>query len=212
MTAAAKFSLPIRVRDVMTSAPITVEPTATVREIAHVMRDHDVRFLPVVDVGDVIVGVVGEGDLVRREVSLATGIAELADEKAQGLTAEEIMTTDVVSCLPDEPIGAAARRMLRSLVRVLPVVEGGRLLGVVSRHDLLSLFDRPDSEIRDRLATVLADPLWTPPGHRVETTVHDGVVVLTGSVARERDVGVVVSTVRQVPGVIEVVNRLDVTG
>ncbi len=217
-----RLSLPVLVRDVMTSNPVTVEPTATVKDIAHVLIERDIRCVPVVDIGDQLVGVVSETDLVCREGyptvrshHLAAMIDEAVAEhhhhwkaRAEGLTAEEIMTTDVVSCAPNEPVGIIVRRMIRHDVRTLPVLEDGRLVGVLSRHDILPLFDRPDAEIRAHVTELLASPLWAPDSHAVQAEVLDGVVTLTGSVLHPTDQRVVCSRIGQVPGVIEVVDRL----
>jgi CBS domain-containing protein len=217
--------LPVLVRDVMTRDPITVEPAATVKDIAHILLDRDIRCVPVVDVGDILIGVVSESDLIcrggfptARSHHLADFVDGLAEhrhhwsERAEGLTAGEIMTSDLVTCRPEEPVAIVTRRMLRMGVRTLPVVDHDRLVGVVSRHDLLRLFDRPDSEIRERIEQLLSDPLWVPDEHSAEFTVRDGVVILRGSVRRESDASVLAATVRQVPGVIEVVNRLSARG
>jgi CBS domain-containing protein len=217
--------LPVLVRDVMTPDPVTVEPAATVKDIAHVLLDRDIRCVPVVDVGDILIGVVSESDLIcrggyptARSHHLADFVDGLAEHRhhwssrAEGLTAGEIMTSDFVTCRPDEPVAIVTRRMLRMGVRTLPVVDDDRLVGVVSRHDLLRLFDRPDAEIRDRIEQLLADPLWAPDEHAAEFSVRDGVVILSGSVRRQSDVSVLAAAVRQVPGVIEVVNRLSARG
>ena len=219
--------LPVLVRDVMTAQPVTVEPSSTVKEIAHQMLSRDIRALPVVDVADVLVGMVGEADVISRagypavrNRHLAGLLHDAIEERRHhwaarggGLTAGEIMTVDVISCRPDEPVSAVARRMLQGDVRTLPVTDGqGRLVGVVSRHDLLHLYDRPDTEIRDRIREMLDDPLWAPEDHHVDYSVRDGVVVLTGTVVRPSDREVVASIVRQVPGVLEVVNHLSATG
>jgi CBS domain-containing protein len=118
------------------------------------------------------------------------------------------MTSDLIICRPEEPVDIVTRRMLRKDVRMLPVVDGGRLVGVVSKHDMLRLFDRPDGEIRERIAQVLADPLWAPAEHSAEFAVRDGVVTLTGSARGESDARVLAAVVRHVPGVIEVFNRM----
>jgi CBS domain-containing protein len=216
--------LPVRVRDLMTVKPITVEPTATIKEIAQVLLDHDIRSVPVVDIGDQLVGMVGEADLVCREGfpsvrshSLA-GLVEsvLAEhqhhwtQRTQGLTAGEIMTTDVVTCEPHEIVSGVARRMVLRAVRSVPVVEGGRLVGILSRHDILRLFNRPDPEIRRNVAAYLANPLWAPESHMIEPAVRDGVVVLSGSVCFPNDRRLVVSILGQIPGVIGVVDHLTV--
>lgn len=214
--------LPVLVRDLMTANPVTVEPTATVKDIAEIMLDRDIRCVPVVDVGDVLIGVVSEADLICREGCQSLRSHHLADligtavaehrhhwnERATGLTAGEIMTADITTCAPDEPITIVSRRMLKQDVRTLPVTIDRRLVGILSRHDLLRLFDRPDPEVRSRVAAVLDNPLWVPEGHQVHATVIDGVVTLTGTVRHQPDIGVICGVIRQVPGVIEVVSRL----
>jgi CBS domain-containing protein len=128
--------------------------------------------------------------------------------RTEGFTAGEIMTTDVITCGPTELLAVVVRRMLDHNVRTLPVAESGRLVGVLSRHDILPLFDRPDGDIRASITDLLANPLWAPVGHAVDAEVLDGVVILTGYVRHPSDAVVVCDLVRRVPGVIEVVDRL----
>jgi CBS domain-containing protein len=215
-------SRPVEVRDLMTSTPVTVEPTATVKDIAHVLLEHDLSSVPVVDVGEQLVGVVSEADLVCREgypTVRSHHLAALIDEtvaerrhhwtaRSEGLTAGEIMTVDVVTCAPTETLGIVVRRMLRHGVRTLPVLEDRHLVGVLSSHDILGLFDRPDDEVRANITELLANPLWAPDSHAVEVEVRDGVVLLTGSVRHPSDKRLVRSLVGEVPGVVEVVDRL----
>jgi CBS domain-containing protein len=222
----AAIGIPVLVRDVMTVSPITVEPTATVKDIAQVLLERDIRCVPVVDVGDQLIGIVSEADLISREGYPTVRSHHLAGlvnsavvdhrhhwtARAEGLIASEIMTEEVITCAPDEPVTVVSRRMLRHDVRTLPVMEENRLIGILSRHDLLRLFDRPDTEIRQSLANLLADPLWVPPGHAVQAEVRDGVVILTGTVRQPQEVAIVGRAVRQVPGVIEVVNRVSGPG
>lgn len=214
-------SLPVRATDLMTPNPVVVEPTATVKDIAQAMLHHDVRTVPVIDVGDRLVGVVSEADLICREGyptvrhhNLAAFVAGLPPDDAgrwtvrsEGLTAEEVMTTGVVTCQADEPVGAVARRMLERDVRTVPVIDQGRLVGVLSRHDILRMFVRPDGEVRQHISRILDTPAWGP-GHDVSAEVRDGVVVLSGTVEHPVDASVICSVVGQVPGVIEVVDRI----
>lgn len=210
---------PLLVRDVMTSPAVTVEPASTVKDIAAILLARDIHSVPVVDVGDQLVGIVSEADLIAREGYPATHrrLAELVSQaraehkhhwslRAEGVTASEIMTREVVTCQPTEPVAIAARRMLGREVPALPVVEEGHVTGIVSRHDLLKLLDRPDPEIREAVGQVLTDPLWAPEEHRVEAEVRDGVVVLTGTVRYPSEVPVVASFVARIPGVISVTN------
>jgi BON domain len=79
---------------------------------------------------------------------------------------------------------------------------------MISRSDVLRLFDRPDAEIREGVERILADPLWTPPDHGARAIVRDGVVIVEGSARSHVDVNVLLAAIRQVPGVTEVVNRV----
>lgn len=211
--------VPLLVRDVMTTRPISLEPTATVKDIAKVLLDRDIRAVPIVDIGDTLVGVVSEADIICRECPTARRhtLGGFVDRllghghdwvaKASGITAEEIMTHPAISCVTTEPVTVAARRMLSEDVRMMPVIEDNRLVGILSRHDVLRLFDRPDREIRARIAKLLRS-VWAPAGHQVESEVADGVVHLTGTVRYPNDAEVVVSLVGEMPGVIEVHNDL----
>lgn len=210
---------PVLVRDVMSSPAVTVEPAATVKDIAEILVANDFHSVPVVDFGDQLVGIVSEADLISREGYPAKyrRLAELVDGarvehrhhwavRALGVTASEIMTRDVITCQPAESVAVVARRMLSREVPALPVIEDGHVVGIVSRHDLLSLLDRPDPEIRERVAQLLADPLLAPEQNTVSAEVRDGVVVLTGSVLYPSDVPVLAALVSQLPGVTSVTN------
>jgi CBS domain-containing protein len=216
------FSGPVLVRTLMTSDPVTVPPTASVPRVAAVMIEHDLNALPVVDEGGQLVGVVSEADLIVRKAyptvrshTLAGAIGDALDEhrhhwqqRASGVTANSLMTTDVVTCRPTEPVGVATRRLLSHRIRSLPVVEDGRVVGILSRGDVLRLLDQPDSEIRDNLAMLQDDPLWMPDEHAVTFSVNDGVVTMSGSVLYPSDAQVVHNIVQQLPGVVRVIDEL----
>jgi CBS domain-containing protein len=118
------------------------------------------------------------------------------------------MTTDVIVCDPAESAATATRRMVRHNVRCLPIVDEGRLVGMLSQRDVLRLVDRPDPEIRTSLAALLPNPLWMPAGHAVVATVAEGVVTLGGSVLHPSDIAQVIGAVAGVPGVVDVVSLL----
>ena len=117
-----------QVREVMTSSPRTVEPGATIQEVARLMGDEDVGSLPIVD-GDRLVGTVTDRDIVVRVV------AEGKDP--QSLTVREAASTDLVTVDPDQGLDEALRLMAKHQVRRLPVVEeDGRLVGIVAQADV----------------------------------------------------------------------------
>lgn len=141
----------IRVADVMTTDVVTVGPDATYGEIVDRLLAHDISGLPVIDHSGRLVGVVTEADLVSREAygperrrPLGLLFDYLRDRdpawvrKASGATARELMTRVVITAAPDDDLATAARRMLEGGHKRLPVVAAGRLVGIVSRRDLLA--------------------------------------------------------------------------
>jgi CBS domain-containing protein len=210
----------MKVADVMTTAVVTVGPDASWKDVAERMLDAGVSGLPVVDPDGYLLGVVTEADLVSRPafgqrrhrslmamVDLLTGEARWAG-KATALTAAEMMTTATVTALPQEDVRSAARRLLDSRVRRLPVLDSGRLVGIISRRDLLHSFHRTDAEIAAQITERLAMVRYAPEDHDVTASVVDGVVTLEGSVRSEGEVPVVDGLARDVPGVVQVVSRV----
>lgn len=143
----------VHVRDVMTTDLVTVGLEATYGEMVDRLLSHDISGLPVVDADGILLGLVTEGDLVSREAygpDRRRPLGLVADylrgrdpgwlRKASGTTAREIMTHVVTTAAPDDELRVAARRMLESGFKRLPVVAtDGRLVGIVSRRDVLAL-------------------------------------------------------------------------
>lgn len=210
----------MKVQDVMTKIVVTATPEMSFKETAELLLDYGVSGLPVVGAHNRLLGIVTEADLMSKEafdsrrrrplaalIDHLTGTAQWID-KAAGLTAGEVMTTTVVTAEPGEEIGAAARRMLERGVKRLPVTEDGRLVGVVSRHDLLRLFHRTDDDITAEIEEKLASPLHAPEDHDVKATVEDGIVTLEGRVRSEGDIAVVRGLAERVRGVVQVVHHV----
>lgn len=142
-----------RVADIMERAVVTVGPKATVKELAVLLRDKDVRGLPVVDEGR-LVGVVTEGDIVAQDADLhfphyiqfldsfiyleSTKKFEERLKKAVGTTVGDIMTDEVFSVAPQDPMSAAATLMRDHKINLVPVVDGDKLVGIVTRHDVIA--------------------------------------------------------------------------
>jgi CBS domain-containing protein len=143
----------VHVRDVMTTDVVTVGLEATYGEMVDRLLAHDISGLPVVDADGILLGLVTEADLVSREaygpdrrrpLGLVADVLRDRDpdwlRTASGTTAREIMTQDVATASPDEELRVAARRMLESGYKRLPVVAtDGRVVGIVSRRDVLAL-------------------------------------------------------------------------
>ena len=205
-----------RVRDVMTTSVVTVDRITPYKEIASKLSEHQISGLPVLTMGRHVAGVVSEGDLLaaRDHNPMARhGLRHRLDSRKQhqGRTAEQLMTSPAVTTYPDATIAGAARQMNAHHVRSLPVVDpDGKLIGIVGRRDLLSVFLRPDAEIARQVDEILADLLPGGPTG-IEVTVHNGVVILSGQpeLAAENDlIPVAVRLAWDVDGVVDVVNKV----
>ena len=147
------------VRDVMTTRVVAVRRDATFKEMAAMLRRSRISAFPVVDDARRVIGVVSEADLLVKEPVQAEGTSVLAalrhfkeEDKAAGITAGELMTSPAVTVGPDAAVEEAARLMYDRRVKRLPVVTpAGLLVGIISRADVLSVFDRPDQQIRDEV-------------------------------------------------------------
>ena len=210
----------ILVRDVMTKDVVTARTTAPFRTIATTMIAHDIGALPVVDETGHPIGIVSRTDLIAKEPA-AEGVRaeawELLTPSGRGNrdrrradTAGRLMTTDLVTVTADSAIARAAFLMRRRAVTHLPVVdERDVLVGIVSRSDLLRAFLRDDAEIReDVIRDVLLDGLDAD-RDSIEVAVDEGVVILSGTLDFATSARYAVRLARGVPGVVDVVNKLD---
>jgi CBS domain-containing protein len=206
-----------RVSDVMTRTVAVVAADTPFKEIARRLSEHRVAALPVVDARDRAIGIVSEADLLLKEerpmpeqAPRFIGRRRRAElGRAGGASAKEIMTSPVTTIGPDATLAEAARVMHGGGFRSMPVVdEDGRVVGIVSRRDLLLAFLRPDDDIRREIEQdVLNEPLVVEAG-RVTVSVVDGVVTLEGRLERSSTIAIVVRMVDGVEGVVKVVNRL----
>ena len=176
------------VKDVMTTRVIWVKKGATFREMAVALREHRVSAFPVVDDDRKVIGVVSEADMLNKEAlidepGVISGILHHRDQaKARGLTAGDLMTTAVVAVRPEDTVEHAAKLMYDRAVKRLPVTdESGRLVGIISRADVLSVFDRTDAAICHEITqdVLLREFLADPQAFQV--TAVDGIVTLAGA-------------------------------
>jgi CBS domain-containing protein len=207
----------MRVVEIMQRAVITVRPEASLREVASLLVEHGISGLPVVDREGVLVGVVSEADFVAKELGVpehrhrvlelflgesGADRAELA--KADAAIAGEAMTSPAITVDPDASVRDAARIMTDRQINRLPVVSGGRLIGIVSRADLVRAFVRTDDELRaEILEDVIRRALWLD-AQDFEVTVTNGVARLRGTIERHSDVAILKRLVTAVPGIVEV--------
>ena len=202
------------VKDVMTTEVVAVRSETTFKELAAALRRYRVSALPVVDDAGRVLGVVSEADLLAKEALADPGpVAELVHRKdvrkAEGLTADELMTSPPVTASPDDPVEQAARMMHFMRVKRLPVVNsGGQLVGIISRADVLAVFDRTDEDVRKDVVDgiLLHEYLVDPRQFRV--TVESGVVTMEGTPETAALGHVLIRKVRHVPGVVAVRDRL----
>jgi len=218
--------------DVMTQPVISVAPEATIAEAARLMLLHRISGLPVTESSGKVVGMVTEGDLLRRAelgtehrrrrwVELLVGPGRLAGDyiDTHGRKVGEVMTGTVVSVTPQETLSAVVDVMEERHIKRVPVIEQGRLVGIISRANLVrALVQRlteaaaaepnaTDTEIQDRVRAILEREPWGP-RFSVEVTVKDGIVQLNGAVTDDRERTALRVAAENVPGVKGVRDRL----
>jgi len=211
-----------RVSDVMTTTVVTVDRITPYQEIDRLLTRHRISGVPVLKMGREVVGVVSATDLLaaederRRQARMADSIGRrwhLRKHQHVRLTAGALMTSPAVTIGPDATIPAAARLMNTDHISRLPVVDGhGKLIGIVSRRDLLSVFLRSDAEIAHDARQVL-DELPLADAKAVIAEVKHGVVTLTGTLRPEADdeqdlMPLTLRLIWDIDGVVDVVNRL----
>ncbi len=205
------------VRDVMTRSVVVVHDSTPFKELVRRMQEHRVSAVPVVDADGHVLGIVSEADLILKEDPYLDGDAHLFErrrtrlerEKHAAATAGALMTAPAVSIGPDASLAEAARVLTDRGIKRLPVVDDdGRVVGVVSRSDLLKVFLRSDVDIQRAVREdVIRRTLWIDP-ITIRVVVRDGVVTVEGQVERRSLVPVLIGLVRAVDGVVDVDNRL----
>jgi CBS domain-containing protein len=204
------------VKDVMTTTVVAVKQGASYKEMAALLRKYRVSAFPVLDDDQKVIGIVSEADLLAKAAlnadrggAITAMVHRKELEKADGVTAGDLMTSNVVTVKPDDTVEQAARLMYHLQVKRLPVVDaGGYLVGIVSRADLLTVFDRPDQEIRAEIVdNVIRHEFLVDPALFI-VTVADGVVTVTGA-PETADLGHrIVDKIRHVQGVVAVHDKL----
>jgi CBS-domain-containing membrane protein len=199
----------MKVGDIMTQPAITVEPQTTIAEAAQLMLQRRISGIPVVDAAGAVVGIVTEGDLLRRaetgterrharwlELLISPGRLAREYAGAHAHRVGEVMSREVISVTSEDPLMAAVQLMERWHVKRLPVIDRGRLVGIMSRADLVRALveklTRPaeetadDAAIRTRILDEIARQPWAPRAS-VDVRVSDGVVELYGTITDNRE-------------------------
>jgi len=208
----------MKIESLMTKHVVTATPETPLKRVARVLTRYRISGVPVVDAG-IVLGVVTEADILCKEQGLAPQpggpfgrLFEKADaaegSRLLARTAAEAMTAPPVTISPHAPVTEAARIMITRHVNRLPVVDDGRLVGIVSRADLVRAFHRTDEEIERELnEDVLLRQLWVSTDD-VHVAVDDGVVELGGTVENRTQAELVAAYALRVPGVVDVTSNL----
>jgi CBS domain-containing protein len=207
----------MNVAEVMTRDVVTVSPAMTLKQVAALLAERNIGGVPVVD-AEMIVGVVSETDVLYKERGpsssdrlvdrLFRGDSAEAAAKTAAETVGDAMTTPAVTIDHWEPIAAAAGRMLEHGVNRLPVTKDGRLVGIVTRHDLIRQFSRPDHAIEHDIRYDVVTRAFGLPAASVSIDVRDGKVKLRGRVDTPTTAELLPVAARRVPGVVSVDARL----
>ncbi|MFF4161250.1 CBS domain-containing protein [Streptomyces sp. NPDC001678] len=205
------------VSDVMTRTVVAVSRTAPYKEIARTLSRWKVSAMPVLAGEGRVIGVVSEADLLPKEEYKGREPADLARPeqlgdlaKATAGTAEDLMSTPAITVHADATLAEAARAMALKHVKRLPVVDSeGKLVGIVSRSDLLKVYLRSDEDIAREVRDEVVARLFPHRRPTVEVQVDEGVVTLSGRLPDATMSPLVARMVRAVEGVVNVDLRLD---
>jgi CBS domain-containing protein len=220
----------MKVADVMTREVVSIAPDASVMEAVRLMLQHKISGLPVIDASGNLQGVVTEGDFLRRVetgterkrsrlVEFLLGPGRLATDyvHATGRKVGEVMTPDVRTVSEDEQLERVVHLMERYRIKRVPVVRGDKVVGIVTRQNLmralasLALAEHPvaadDAAIRERLLAELKRQSWAPVG-LIDVVVKDGVVKLSGALTDERERQAIRIAAENIAGVKKVEDHL----
>ncbi len=220
----------MKASDVMVTDVITARPEDAVRDVARKLVEHGISAVPITSNDGRLEGIVSEGDLMRRLetgtehrrswwLDMLTTTNEFASEyiKEHGLRAGDVMTRNVITVSPESSLGEIANVLEANTIKRVPVVQDGKLVGLVSRANLVQALaayqdglpareDRKDEDIREELAARLKNETWTP--HLLNVIVKDGVAGLWGYVRSEEHKEAARVAAESTPGVKSVNNNL----
>jgi len=194
------------VSDVMTAEPVAVRPETRFKMCAKVLQLHELTAVPVVDQSGYVVGIVSEADLLAKEARRSAFDRNgHPSGKADGMSVGEVMTGKPITTTADTLLNTAASLMFEHHLKVVPVVDSAkRLVGTVTRSQVLNVFLRSDESIRREVARELR---LVPEIIRgaVDVEVRDGVVHLVGEAEKESTTELLTNMVIGIPGVVGVV-------
>ena len=207
----------MRVHELMTEKVLTIGPEAPIKDVAKILVDNGISGLPVCDIEGHVLGVVSEGDILYKEHDPREGrpggplrwlVEGTSDStgylKAAAVTAGTAMTSPAITIAPYESVSQAARIMCERHVNRLPVVKDERIVGIVTRADLVRAFTRGDAEIeREIREDVLQRIMWIDTG-KIDVSVQRGRAALQGRLYTRGDVELLTALVGRIPGVVAV--------
>jgi CBS-domain-containing membrane protein len=219
----------MQARDVMTRSVISIDPNCTVLQAARLMLQHHISGLPVVDAAGNLVGILSEGDFLRRRetqterrrsrwLEFLMGPGRMAAEysHSHGSKVSEVMTTQVQTADEDASLDDVVQLMERHHIKRVPVMHAGKLVGIVTRsnlmHAMVSLaraapVAESDTAIRERLLAEVKKQAWAPTS-MIDVVVRDGVVELWGTIFDERQREALKIAAENIPGVKAVKDNL----
>lgn len=220
----------MKAADVMTRTIISVKPDATVLQAARLMLQHHISGLPVIDDEGRLVGILSEGDFLRRRetatekrrsrwLEFLMGPGKIASEytHSHGNKVSEVMTVDVQTVDEEADLEDIVELMERRRIKRVPVVCGGQVVGIITRsnlmHAMVSLarttpkMEQSDAAIRDQLLAEMQKEQWAPKA-MVNVVVHEGIVELWGAIVDERQRAALLVAAENTPGVKEVKDHL----
>ena len=213
----------MQVQDVMTKHVISVEPTDTIARAIRLMLQERVSGLPVIDAAGTLVGIVTEGDFLRRAetgtqrrrprwLEFLVGPGRMADEyvHTHARKVSEVMTVEPATVTEQTALADAVKLMEKRRIKRLPVMKGQKVIGIISRANLLHALaslageakadNTDDKTIRDRILAELENEKWAPTG-MLSVVVRDGVVDIWGTITDERERQALIVAAENVPGV-----------
>jgi CBS domain-containing protein len=203
----------MKIRDVMTTDVVTVDSDTSLKEVAATLAERHISGVPVLSGHGRLLGVVSEGDILMKEVGVERRgvLARLLHPhtahdvaKLEARTAGQAMTSPAITISPDAPLSEAARLMVARQINRLPVVENGQLVGIVTRADVVRTFTREDAEIAREIEEEVLPEYFLMDGHEVGVTVENGIVSLSGKVARRSIAEALPEQLSRMPGVVAV--------
>jgi CBS domain-containing protein len=208
----------MRVEKIMTRDVLTVAPETSLREVALLLSTNHVSGVPVCAPDGSVLGIVSEADIVRREEGFSPNPGRVSSwllrkidgelDKIAARTAGEAMTAPALTARPGQQVSDVARLMTLQKINRLPVVSYGRLVGIVSRADLVRAFHRTDEELEREIRDEVLWDIFLLPPEAFRLTVDGGIVTIRGTVRTAADAGSITRCLRGVPGVLEVKSDL----